>query len=385
MLLDMNRNKIITISFLGVLAGTSLLSAAVRPRGFSPSENRYLQKKPEFTVEGLVDGSYGTKYEKYLSDQFPGRNTWIGIKVGAELIQGRRDVNQVYFGRDDYLIEKFDLEDVEGGLLNKNLERLKAFASDAGERLGQNRVRVMLVPSASQVMNDKLPFLAAPYDQSKVSDRLKEAVGVNAVVPVEDMMTAHNQQQLYYRTDHHWTALGAYYGYRVWAESMEMEPWEPEMFEIQTVSREFLGTVYSKVNVPHKPDSIERYLPKSQPAYEVYYDGAEEPEPMYNLKSLDGKDKYTIYMDGNHGLTEVKNPEAAKQTDRKLLIIKDSFANSFAPFAVNHYGETYMVDLRYFNMDVQLFMEEKEITDVLVLYQIPGLAKEKTLSKIIRN
>lgn len=379
------RNRIITVSFLSVLGGMSLLSVFVPERGFSPSENRYLQKKPVFTVEGLVDGSYGTEYEDYLSDQFPDRNAWIGIKVRAELAQGRHDVNGVYFGREDYLIEKFDTEDVEGEQLDQNLAYVEGFVKAAADRLGEDRVRVMLVPSSSQVMKEELPFLAAPYDQSQVTDRLKASLGAGAVVPVEEMLTDHNQEEIYYKTDHHWTALGAYYGYRAWAESMGIEPWGPEAYEVKTVSRDFLGTVYSKVNVSHKPDTIELYLPVSKPDYLVYYDGAEETAPMYTYKALEKKDKYSVYLDGNHGLTRIVNPQPADGAGRRLLIVKDSFANSFAPFAVNHYEETYLIDLRYFNLDVQSFMEEQKITDVLFLYQIPGFAGEKTVKKLLSH
>lgn len=404
-----NRNKQIVSSFVGFLVSAAILSMLMPQKGFSETENRYLKKRPSFTMKGLLDGSFGTDYETYLSDQFPGRDAWIGMKVMAERARGRRDVNGVYFGKDDYLIEKFDSEDIEGEQLEQNLERLSSFALYAKDILGEDRVRVMLVPSASQILTNQLPFLASPYDQSQVTKRLGELLEDNMsametrglggaedeeiadagmqrmVVPVEAMLTAYRQEDIYYKTDHHWTALGAYYGYRAWAESVGVIPWEPEAFSIQTVSDEFLGTVYSKVNLPQKPDSIRLYLPKTEPEYQVFYDGAAEAEPMYSYEALEGKDKYAVYMDGNHGLTKIQNPNVEKGgKGRKLLIIKDSFAHSFAPFVVNHFEETYMVDLRYFNLSLRNFMEENGMTDVLVLYQIPGFSREKTVSKLAR-
>lgn len=404
-----NRNKQIVSSFVGFLVSAAILSMLMPQKGFSETENRYLKKRPSFTMKGLLDGSFGTDYETYLSDQFPGRDAWIGMKVMAERARGRRDVNGVYFGKDDYLIEKFDSEDIEGEQLEQNLERLSSFALYAKDILGEDRVRVMLVPSASQILTNQLPFLASPYDQSQVTKRLGELLEDNMsametrglggaedeeiadagmqrmVVPVEAMLAAHRPEDIYYKTDHHWTALGAYYGYRAWAESVEVIPWEPEAFSIQTVSDEFLGTVYSKVNLPQKPDSIRLYLPKTEPEYQVFYDGAAEAEPMYSYEALEGKDKYAVYMDGNHGLTKIQNPNVEKGgKGRKLLIIKDSFAHSFAPFVVNHFEETYMVDLRYFNLSLRNFMEENGMTDVLVLYQIPGFSREKTVSKLAR-
>lgn len=376
------QHKRIIIGFLGFLAAASVASALKPPVVFSPSENKYLQKKPEFSLSTLLDGSYGTDYEAYLSDQFPGRNGWIGIKVLAERIQGKRDVNGVYFGKQDYLIEKFEAEEIEGSMLDRNLDLLNSFLRDAEQMLGADRVRAMMVPTASQVLTSKLPFLAAPYDQGAVSDRLAQGVSETILVPVEAKLAERREEEIYYKTDHHWTALGAYYGYRAWADSIGMTPWEPSEFDIQTVSEEFLGTVYSKVNVPHDPDSIQLYLPKKPASYRIFYDGAETPGEMYTYKALEGKDQYSIYMDGNHGLTEIRNEDLSLDQERRLLIIKDSFAHSFAPFAVNHFAETYMIDLRYFNLSPKVFMQEKGITDVLVMYQIPGFAKEKTISKL---
>ena len=96
-----DRKKQMVLSFTGFLAGATVFSMMMPQKGFSATENRYLKKRPVFTVEGLLDGSYGRDYETSLSDQFPARDAWIGIKVMAERAQGRKDVNGVYFGKDD--------------------------------------------------------------------------------------------------------------------------------------------------------------------------------------------------------------------------------------------------------------------------------------------
>ncbi|MEG0688201.1 MAG: DHHW family protein, partial [Hungatella sp.] len=197
------------------------------------------------------------------------------------------------------------------------------------------------------------------------------------------VLRAHREEAIFYRTDHHWTALGAYYGYRAWTASMGLTPWEAKDFEIHTVSEDFLGTIYSKVNIAHPPDSIQLYVPKVPTHYEIYYDASATPAPMYRYQALETKDQYAVYLDGNHGLTEIYNAGMTEGSDRKLLIIKDSFAHSFAPFAANHFSETYLIDLRYFNQNPAQFMQEKGITDLLILYQIPGFAREKTVSKIL--
>ena len=379
-----------TFLFLGFLGVLSLLSIVTPQKAFSDSENRYLQKKPEFSVKSLLNGSYGEKYEQYLSDQFPGRNVWIGMKVTTERLALQEDVNGVYFGKDGYLIEKFDTEDLEGEQLNKNIGKLAAFMGAAEKSLGKDHVRVMLVPSASQIITERLPFLAAPYDQGRVIEMLcrslKEAGGSReTVLPAEEYLKRYREEALYYRTDHHWTARGAYLGYRLWAESVGLTPWTEEMFDIQTVNSEFHGTVYSNLNVPWRYDTIEVWQPKEEKDYRVSFDGEpKEYDSLYFPGALEGKDKYAVYLDGNHAITKIENRSiTGDQKEKKLLMIKDSYAHSFAVFAANHFGTVYMADLRYLNLNLKEWMEEQEITDVLVLYQIPGFAKEKSVSKLV--
>ena len=379
-----------TFLFLGFLGVLSLLSIVTPQKAFSDSENRYLQKKPEFSVKSLLNGSYGEKYEQYLSDQFPGRNVWIGMKVTTERLALQEDVNGVYFGKDGYLIEKFDTEDLEGEQLNKNIGKLAAFMGAAEKSLGKDHVRVMLVPSASQIITERLPFLAAPYDQGRVIEMLcrslKEAGGSReTVLPAEEYLKRYREEALYYRTDHHWTARGAYLGYRLWAESVGLTPWTEEMFDIQTVNSEFHGTVYSKLNVPWRYDTIEVWQPKEEKDYRVSFDGEpKEYDSLYFPGALEGKDKYAVYLDGNHAITKIENRSIeGDQKEKKLFIIKDSYAHSFAVFAANHFGTVYMADLRYLNLNLKEWMEEQGITDVLVMYQIPGFAKEKTVSRLV--
>lgn len=376
-----NMNIGITVFFLGFLFSASVVSVWYPKRGFSPSENRYLQQKPEFTWKGLLEGSFGEDYEVYLSDQFPARDGWIGVKVRAERLQQKQDVNDVYFAKHGYLIEKFNQEDLTGDQLDKNIHQVTEFLNSAAKSLGEDHVRVMMIPSASQILQEKLPAFAADYDQKKIIERIRGLVSEKMVVPVDEVLTSHREEEIYYKTDHHWTALGAYYGYQSWAESIGLIPWKQDEFQIKTVSENFLGTIYSKVNVPVKPDSIQLYLPKEEQYYEVFYDGSEEmSDSLYSYSALQGKDQYMVYLDGNHGLTEIINPKVTE--DRKgscLLIVKDSYAHSFAPFAVNHFERVFMIDLRYFNLNVQKFARENGVTDTLVLYQIPRFSVEKTI------
>ena len=186
---------------------------------------------------------------------------------------------------------------------------------------------------------------------------------------------------LYYKTDHHWTSHGAFTAYRAWAESAGFTPFSRSDFAIETVTEDFSGTILSRLNIPAKPDSIELYKPKNEPEWSVFYDGGAEPvHNLYAMDALNTRDKYRVFLDGNHGLTRIVNPQA--EGTRKLLVIKDSYAHSFVPFAALHFPETIMIDLRYFNGKAGELIRDQNVTDVLILYQIPGFLKDRNIGRL---
>ena len=382
-------NKIVTYGFVLLLAGAGVINAVWPEQGFSETENRYLKRQPEFSLTAFLDGSYGRDYEEALSDQFPYRNHWVTLNVLSERMMGKTAINGVYIGRENYLLEKFEREDLQTGQSSQNISLAAEALTEWRQILGSDHVRVMMVPSAGRILQEKLPLFAAPYDQDEVTEWLKQAAAQPELfVPVGTVLADHRGEDIYYRTDHHWTSLGAYYGYTAWAASIGMEAMAPEEFKVTEADREFLGTLQSKLNSPARPDPIHIYEPKTAVQYEVYYDLADLPEDtLYSFDALKTKDKYRVFLDGNHALTRIENLTLkAGRTDaadgQRLLIIKDSFAHSFAPFAVNHFDTTYMIDLRYYNGNIRDFMKEHQITDLLLLYQIPGFCTERTVGKL---
>lgn len=371
-------------SFLGCGA---LLSILLPKRSFSETENRYLAQKPAFTWESLKTGEFGKQYEDYLSDQFPFRDGWISLKTAAELAQGKREINGVWTGNDGWLMETWYRESFDHNLAEKNLEKLAQFASSQAELLGENRIRIMLVPSSPEILPQHLPDFASPFSQEIIPDTLKEKGLSSMLIPVGDALykAAENAgptaDNLYYRTDHHWTSHGAFLAYQAWADSLGIKPYEKNDFTIETVTEQFSGTIQSKINLPVRPDQIDLYRPVQEPSWSVFYDGNPEPSlSLYSMEALHTRDKYRVFLDGNHGWTKIKNQESA--SNRRLLILKDSYAHTFAPFAALHFDETHMLDLRYFNGKVSQFCEKQQITDILVLYQIPVFLKDRNVSKL---
>lgn len=376
-----NNHSLFFIVFVFFWAGLAVWNLLTPGKVFSANENRYLAEFPEFTLKGFVSGNYMEDMDDYINDQFVLRDQWITVKVSLERLLQKKEIHSVFFAKDEYLIEHHTESDVDASLVKKNTEVLKAFVELCKSQIGKDRIKVMLVPTASEILKDKLPPFASGtlYHQMDLLDEMKNELGEGVLLPVEDTLYSHKKEYLYYRTDHHWTSLGAYYAYTLWAEAMDLEPYPQEDFEKVLAADDFYGTLHSKVNTKVKPDDIYVYNLKEQIDYRITYDMEYSSTSLYDESKLEGKDKYSVFMEGNHALVEV---ETSNETGRRLLVLKDSFAHSFVPFAANHYDTTYMVDLRYYNGNLRELMEEKGITDVLVLYNVMGFVKDTDIEKL---
>lgn len=367
-------NKIFFYIFALLWSGLIICNLAKPEKRFSENENRFLAEFPKYTNEKLLNGEFMNGLDEYINDQFVFRDHWISLKTMAERAMLKPDINSVYFAKDDYLIEKHDKSDVSEEQAEKNKERLIEFVKKYVEKLGEDHVNVMLVPTASEILKDKLPPFATGYDQDAYINEVIEALPEGTFIDIRNNFNQHKDEYIYYRTDHHWTALGAFYAYEQWAREAGFTPLSKEQFDITLGSDQFYGTLHSKVNVNVKPDEIYLYQIKKDMNYQLLYNLKDQTDSLYDLSKLEGKDKYSVYMGGNNALVEVKTNN---MNGRRLLVIKDSYAHSFVPFAVNHYEETYMIDFRYFNMGVEQFVEENRITDVLVLYNTMNFVQDK--------
>lgn len=366
-------------AFLGLLTAGSILMPR---KAFSETENRYLARFPELTWETVKNGDFGMDYETYLSDHFPFRDTWIGFQAAAEKLLLKKEINGVFLGKDGYLIEALYPEDLDPENCKKNLDTLTDFSLQQAGLLGEAHVRVLLAPSSSEILTEKLPAHASPLSQSSVTDALKQAGLSPMLVPVKEALLEEKEAfPLYYKTDHHWTSHGAFTAYEAWAESAGLTPFSRSDFAIETVTEDFSGTILSRLNIPAEPDSIQLYKPKNEPEWSVYYDGNSEPvHSLYAMEALNTRDQYRVFLDGNHGFTRIVNPRA--EGTGKLLVIKDSYAHSFVPFAALHFPEVIMIDLRYFNGKAGELIRTQNVTDVLILYQIPGFLKDRNISRL---
>lgn len=370
--------KIVTVVvFLGMIFGFAILNLLTPDRVFSEMENIYLQLRPEISLQRILNGKFTAEMDQYVNHQFPGRDAFIGVKTQTEYLLGKRDTNGVYFSKDGYLIEKHPFLDPQA---EKNIPRLVSFVNQTAGALGAEHVRVMIAPTAGELLRDKLPAFAPEFSQPEMFARIQSEIpGECWIDLLPAFRDASSGTQLYYKTDHHWTTHGAYLAYQQWCASMGVAP--ESDFDVQPVSDTFYGTIYSKARLSTtQPDTICAYFHGDPQDYSLEFDlGSGSMEGLYDESYLSRKDKYSYFLGGNHAVTTIHGPSRNGKT---LLMIKDSYAHSLAPFLADEYETILMVDLRYYNGSLKYFFENHQVDDVLVMYNAVTFAEELSVMKI---
>ncbi len=347
-----------TIFFLVILVVIifDLMFLMSKKETYSYLENRYLKK---FSIKE-IDG--------YLSDHFPFRNSFLAIKNRTELAAGKTYINDTYIGKDNYLIPTF----VNSTKSHYIYEAINDFAVD-------KQVYVMFVPDSILVNENKLYYHLDILEDKEI-DNLYAKLSYSTNIDVRKTLKEHNNKEnMYYKTDHHWTSYGAYYGYVEFMKTKGERYLDKEEFEIKKVSSDFVGTTASKVLGLDIKDDIYTFNTNSDLV--VTYVGENKiTNSLYNEEYLDKKDKYSYFLDNNHGEIIIHNKNL--NNGEKLLVIKNSYANCFIPFLVNHYENIHVVDLRYFNEKVSDYLVKNNINETLILYNMNNLYSDMSIVKL---
>lgn len=366
---------ILGLTFIIYIFGFLALQVVTQDQTFSELENRNLATKPEFTLEKLFAGTFTKDYETFISDQFPLRNQFISVKSNTEHLLQKKENNGVYIGADHYFLQNFTKPDMD--LATKNADYISTLAEDFN-------VYVALSPTATKILEDKLPSFATPYDEGLfITDFYNELSDKVHKVPLLSTLQSHSSEPIYYKTDHHWTTLGAYYGYVAFCETAGLTPLALEDFNIETVSEEFYGSLFSKGNFTFaEPDALQIFYPKNEESLKVTYEATGEvKDTLYAYNYLDTKDKYSVFLDNNHPLIRI---QTGVKNGRKIIVVKDSYANCFVPFLTAHYEEIQVVDLRLLSMPLKTFATQNNIDDVLILYNVQNFSAEGKLSLLTK-
>ena len=374
-------------AFIGVF----LVANAVSPdRTFSEVENRNLEQLPAvdfgtpeklFRDGNFFNGQFMRDFETYTTDQFIGRDAWVDLKARTERALGKKENNNVYFADNDTLITRFDQPAADR--VTENLNYVNRFVENV-----DIPVVFSLIPTQACIWADRLPEGAPNASQTDLMTQAQGAVTGATWADVYTPLMEHKDEDIFYRTDHHWTSLGAYYGYTGLASALGYTPVPLTDYTPTVRSTEFYGTVFSSSGVRWvKPDTITTYVPDDgitvvSHTYDNSGNPVEEQRALYVESFLSVKDKYSMFLGGNQSLgvvTNTNNPDGPK-----LLIIRDSYADSLVPFLTAHYSEIHLIDPRYYHLSVKDYVEQNGIDQALVLYSVPNFVTDGNMFWITR-
>lgn len=371
------QEKFVGIIFILTLFLFLIINVIVPDREKSVQENRMLVTKPKFRLSSLISGDYDEKFEAYMDDQFVGRDMWRKLKVTVDRIGGSRLENGVYIGTNGQLLEQIEVADENH--LAANIKAIKSFS----ESQSKIPVRMMLVPDAANVLNHSLPALAKPEDQTQMFSMVRKDLGDSVEwIDVSTELNKHKTEKIYYKTDHHWTTLGAFYAFQAAAPSLGIEGDLSGKYVSYAVSDSFNGMLASKsgVNLGEK-EQIDIYVPTEEDTDLIvdYVDEGKRSTSLYDSSKLKEKDQYTVFLGGNSSLLDIRT---VSTSTKRLLLVKDSFANSFIPFLTPYYREIVVVDPRYYSGTINDLMDSYRISEVLFLYSGNTFFKDNNISGV---
>ncbi len=371
------RTKYLYIAAILLIAAVVLLDGAflIQPdKAFSAAENRTLQQMPALTLDGVTSGRFETRFESYVADQFPLRIGWIRAKTAVDRLLGKVESNGVFLGRDGWLIQDFTEPDAEN--YRQTVDAVRSFCAFRANL----RQYMIVAPSALTVYAGMLPENAPAGDENRYIDRLRSDLAgmpIQFIDVRETLAALARDTQAYYRTDHHWTTAAAYAAYLEFARTAEL-PGANVKYEPVQVSDSFSGTLTASSGFRmDETDPIYVYLPERSVNYVVTYAGESgRHASVYWTDNLKKRDQYTVFLNGNHPQVTIKT---GAETKRSLLLLKDSYANCFAPFLIQDYRKIIMVDPRYYTGDLGVLIDSEGISDVLFLYNAGTLASDTFL------
>lgn len=392
-------DKLMIGVFSVIILGISISTLVLPKQERSENENRSLAKFPSLVNEaklkkaenfsdflGAVNWKYITErkeasfmddFETYFADHLVGRDLWVEGANAISRLTGKQEINGVYTV-DNQMIQSFRKYDEEE--VAKSIAAMNKFA----ERFPEKQMSFMLVPTAQELFKDKLPSYAGLLSEKDFIDKCYSQLQGIAPIDALSYLSEHKNEYLYYRTDHHWTSLGAYYAYSAAAKTLGYGAYGLNSFNIETVSSDFRGTLYSKTLDSSVPaDSMDYYtLANGEPKVKLTStDNGKKTEynSLYVRDYLKVKDKYSSFTGANAPVVEITTDV---DNGKNLLVIKDSYAHALVPFLSKHYSKITMIDMRYVNTGLDSVIDFGKYDQVLFMQNVITFTDDSNLKKL---
>lgn len=369
------------IIFFGFFIIFAVITIFKPKETFSDLENKALERQPKLSAKTWFDRSYTNKLEKYIADHFSGRVGWLELKSGIETAVGKKEISGIYILK-DRLIEK--VREPNYTDVDKSIMAINRFAEE-----NDFPVYTMLVPTSAEFYKDQLADFYPELDQRGFIDYVYAGINDDiSKIDVYDVLDSHKNEYIFYRTDHHWTSLGAYYAYELAGEKMGYTPHELSYYDVEHASDSFKGTFYSKTLITSiKDDTMDYYhdpdgdKPVTVEVTQVFGSEPEVNDSIYYRDYLNVKDKYASFLGTNAPIVTIKTGNDGG----KLLVVKDSYAHCYSQFLVDHYSEITLIDMRYIQISYKKIIDVSKYDEALILYNVSSFAGDTDLKKLLYN
>lgn len=371
--------NVLIASFIvtAIILAASLATLASGDKQYSENENRYLAGRPSASVSTIADGKFMKDIESYLSDQFAGRGALVKARTNIDIFFGKKEVNNVYIGKDHFLFEK--PEEYNSERMAKTLKAVNDFS----KKHKKINSYFAIAPDSSEILSDLMPSNAPATNQSEQIKTIYKSLdkSIKSIDICTTLKNSDNKESLYYRTDHHWTTTAAEIAFKQIAANMKLNSGKVN-YESFCVTNDFQGTLASSSGLFNAKDNIFITVPKTDIKYAVnFVSENRKSASMFDSEKLKQKNQYEVFFGGNFGEIKIDTTLNSKKV---LMVVKDSYANCLIPMLMPYYKSIVIIDPRYFKDDINTVIKNESVTDILWLYNANTFLADTSIVNVIK-
>lgn len=352
----------------------SILTLTGKVEQYSDKENRYLAGRPQLSASAVKDGKFMDDMENYLSDQFAGRSALVKTRTAIDILCGKKEMNGVYIGKNHFLFEK-PTEYNEKGVA-KTVNAINDFTA----RHQKINSYMAIIPNATSILSDYLPAnVEMPDRHAQITAIYKQLEGIQTVDTYPTFEKNDQKNELYYKTDHHWTTKAAEIAFKQIAANMKLDI-SKTAYNTYAVTNQFQGTLASSSGLFNAKDTINICVPKTDVQYVVtHVSENKKVSSVFDASKLEQQNKYEVFFGGNEAQINIQTTLNSKKV---LMVVKDSYANCLIPMLIPYYKSIVMIDPRYYTDDIETTLKNEGVTDILWLYNADTFIGDSSICNV---
>lgn len=356
------------VVFLAFLTVMTLLLFLLPNKEYSENEKRNLAGFPEVSAQAILEGDFQEDLETFTADQVPGRDFFVGVNAYWTYLTGRNAAQDIYKCEGDYLINA--PKEYNEKIYLDNLTRFDQFAAKAGLTAD-----LIMVPTTGYIMGEVLPACHGEYYDDMLYETAQETLQHVNLIDVRDTLKEGVESgQVCYKTDHHLTSYGNYLLYRDFQIAHGKAYNSRDAYEVDAYDG-FYGTTWSGSGYWFNPADVVELWDSGVQAKVTLRDGQErkQSDSLFFPEHLEDMDKYPVFLDGNHAVAAISNPQAQGGA---LMVIRDSYAHCFSAFLAEGYQTVYLIDMRYYRESLSEFVTQHKVDRILYLYGADNMVSD---------